>query len=71
MSDGIELITAIGPPEGQERKIYKSLGFINVPQKLQPLPIPQYVNRFTEELPEADLNDINSWYIQLGDFDVV
>lgn len=66
----IELIASLINTSSYESKILRKNGFIKVPQKILPQPIP-YILRINKENPELKiLSELQNWNLCFGDYDV-
>ena len=65
------MLVAMSQPNSQEGCILKHHGFASIPRRYQPIPSVLYRRLLSDELPKNLLDDIQNWFLQLGDFDYI
>jgi L-amino acid N-acyltransferase YncA len=67
----INIVISMMPPRFHEGTIMRRLNFMVCPRPMKPLPVILFIGEANEELPKSMLDQLENWFLQLGDFDIV
>jgi hypothetical protein len=66
-----QVVVTMVPSFSQEGQVLRDQGFAKVPNKLQPIPTYLHCVKLSDRIPDETFDNIDNWFLQLGDFDFV